>query len=178
MDQQALTQRFSEVVQPHLADALALARWLTGSKHDAEDVVQEACLKALAGLSGFRGGNARAWVLTVVRHTAYTWMRRHRPKALLVVGDLATLDALSGVATDHTQAGGDADLIRKADARSLQSAIADLPLAFREVVVLRDINDLTYKEIAEMLSIPIGTVMSRLSRARQTLALVLTRDAR
>ncbi len=177
MDQQALTQRFSEVVQPHLADALALARWLTGSPVDAEDVVQEACLKALTGLSGFRGGNARAWVLTVVRHSAYTWMRRHRPKALLMVGDAATLDALAGLAADKAPTGGDADLIRKADTLRVQAAVAGLPLAYREVVVLRDINDLTYKEIAEMLSIPIGTVMSRLSRARQTLALVLSRDA-
>jgi RNA polymerase sigma factor (sigma-70 family) len=161
-------ERFGEVVLPHLADALAFARWLTDSRVDAEDVVQEACLKAYAGIENYAGGNPRAWLLTIVRNVSYTWLAKNRPRALVVAGDLADLDELTAgkePGTDDPET-PEAALIAKADAAALEAAIANLPHPFREVIVLRDINGLTYREIAAMLGAPIGTVMSRLSRAR------------
>jgi RNA polymerase sigma-70 factor (ECF subfamily) len=162
----ASTGRFGEVVQPHLSDALALARWLTGNAADAEDVVQEACLKAHASIATYAGGNARAWLLTIVRNVSYTWLARNRPRNLVSVGDLADLDELAAVPEPGEAGGPEAALIAKADAAALEAAISALPHAYREVLVLRDINDLSYREISVMLSVPLGTVMSRLSRAR------------
>jgi RNA polymerase sigma-70 factor (ECF subfamily) len=161
-------ERFGEVVLPHLADAVAFARWLTGSREDAEDVVQEACLKAYAGIDTYAGGNARAWLLAIVRNVSYTWLAKNRPRALVVVGDLADLDEFAAGRETETAdpEGPEAALIAKADTAALEAAIADLPHPFREVLVLRDINGLTYREIAAMLGVPLGTVMSRLSRAR------------
>ena len=163
-------ERFREVVLPHLADALALARWLTGNAHDAEDVVQDACMKALAGIATYAGGNARAWLLTIVRHACFTWLARNRPRDLVLVGDMADLEG-SGVGSlreDGIET-PEAALIAKADAAALEAAIAALPHLFREILVLRDINGLSYREIATMLAVPLGTVMSRLSRARTLL---------
>jgi RNA polymerase sigma-70 factor (ECF subfamily) len=160
--------RFSQVVMPHLGDALALARWLTGSAADAEDVVQDACMKAYAGIGGYAGGNARAWLLTIVRNASYTWLARNRPRGIVAVGDLNDLDDMS--AGHREQSPGDdspeAKLIAKADLAALEIAIAALPEPFRETLVLRDINGLSYRDIAAMLDVPIGTVMSRLARAR------------
>jgi RNA polymerase sigma-70 factor (ECF subfamily) len=168
---------FYEIVVPHLADALALAHWLTGSPHDAEDVVQEACARAFSALDSYDGRGARPWLLSIVRNTCFTWLRKNRPKALIVVG----------AATDAEDAGGasmtqedpaptpEAALIRKADEAAIKTAIAAVPHPFREVLILRDINDLSYKEIATMLAIPLGTVMSRLARARSLLAADLER---
>jgi RNA polymerase sigma-70 factor (ECF subfamily) len=167
--------RFREVVLPHLADALALARWLTGSRHDAEDVVQEACIRALAGIDRYDGRNARAWVLTIVRNTCFTWLAKHRPKSLVVVGDLAEIDELAQAnagAAEPTPT-PEAEMIRKADAAAIENAIGALPAPLREMLVLRDISGLSYKEIAAMLTMPIGTVMSRLARARAQLAIAI-----
>jgi RNA polymerase sigma factor (sigma-70 family) len=158
--------RFASVVLPHLADAYALARWLTGNRADADDVVQEACLRAFRSIGGFSGVNARAWVLTIVRHAAYTWLGKNRPAALVMTDDLE--------AAERKQAGGACDgpqtpeaaLIAKTDAVRLESAIAELPVPFRETLVLRDVQGLDYREIAEVTKVPIGTVMSRLARAR------------
>lgn len=156
------------MVLPHLGDALALARWLTGNVDDAEDVVQEACLKAYKGLATYAGGNARAWLLTIVRNASYAWLARNHPRRIVAVGDLADLDALAA----GTAAGADAPdtpetaLIAKADAAALEAGIMALPHPFREILVLRDVNSLSYREIAAMLHLPLGTVMSRLSRAR------------
>ena len=172
--------RFASVVLPHLADAYALARWLTGNRADAEDVVQEACLRAFRGISGFAGVNARAWLLTIVRHAAYSWLGKNRSAALVMVDDLA--------AVEHKQAGGAAlldaapqtpeeALIAKAEAARLEAAIAELPLPFRETLVLRDVQGLDYREIAEVTKVPIGTVMSRLARARQRLIARVGTDA-
>jgi len=158
---------------PYLADALALARWLTGSTHDAEDVVQDACVRAIVGMDTYAGGSAKAWVLTIVRNTAFSWLAKNRAHGLVLVGDLADHEiermeakaaAQADVSTPET------DLISKVDAAELAAAIAALPPLFREILTLRDINDMSYREIATMLSIPIGTVMSRLSRARSLLA--------
>jgi RNA polymerase sigma-70 factor (ECF subfamily) len=158
--------RFASVVQPHLADAYALARWLTGNRTDAEDVVQEACLRAFRGIGGFTGANARAWVLTIVRHAAYTWLGKNRPAALVMTDDLEAAERKqAGGACDSPQT-PEAALIAKTDAVRLESAISELPVPFRETLVLRDVQGLDYREIAEVTKVPIGTVMSRLARAR------------
>lgn len=164
----ASADRFGEVVLPHLADALALARWLTGNVVDAEDVVQDACLKAHKGLATYAGGNARAWLLTIVRNAAYAWLARNHPSRVVAVGDLADLDALSTGAAAGAET-PEAALIAKTDAAALEAAIMALPHPFREILVLRDVNGLSYREIAVMLHLPLGTVMSRLSRARAAL---------
>jgi RNA polymerase sigma factor (sigma-70 family) len=166
MSEREANARFAEVVLPHLDDAYALARWLTGNRDDAQDVVQDGCLRAFRGIAGFTGGNARAWVLTIVRHTAYVWMRKNRPTAILMVEDLE--------AVEHHQANPGAPdaqtpetaLIDKMERKRLESAIAALPAPFRETLVLRDLQGLTYREIAEVTQVPVGTVMSRLARAR------------
>ena len=162
-------RRFTEVVLPHLDDALSLARWLTGSAADAQDVVQDASIRALAAIDSFRDGSPRAWVLTIVRNTAFSWLRKNRPKALVVTDDESVFEA----AQFASEAGGppspEAALIAKADAAMLNAAIAALPLNFKEILVLREIDGLSYREIAEVVSLPIGTVMSRLSRARKLL---------
>lgn len=165
LSEKMLAARFAEVVLPHLGDALSLARWLTGNPADAEDVVQEACLKAHAGIAGFAGGNARAWLLTIVRNASYTWMARNRPRGVVAVGDLADLDDVSPP-PDNDAESPEAALIAKANSAAVEAAIGRLPQAFRETLVLRDINGLSYREIAAMLGVPQGTVMSRLARAR------------
>jgi RNA polymerase sigma factor (sigma-70 family) len=165
--------RFRSVVVPHLADAYALARWLTGDRADAEDVVQEACLRAFRAIGTFAGVNSRAWVLTIVRHAAYTWLGKNRSAALVMVDDLEAVEqreagrgAAPAEAAPQTP---EAALIAKADAARLESAIAELPVPFRETLVLRDIQGLDYREIADVTKVPIGTVMSRLARARRRL---------
>jgi len=164
-------KRFSELVMPHLGDAYALAHWLTGRDTDAEDVVQEACLRAFRALAGFSGGNSRAWTLTIVRHTAYSWLAKNRRQTVVAVDDLEAVERAqplhgSDAATRPTP---ETELIAKADAERLTAAIATLPLQFRETLVLRDIQGLDYREIAEVTAVPIGTVMSRLARARRRL---------
>ena len=177
LSEKALAERFGEVVLPHLGDALALARWLTGNATDAEDVVQEACVKAHAGIAGYAGGNARAWLLTIVRNTAYTWMSRNRPHGMLAVGDLGDLGEMAAAHGTGLpdEDGPEASLIARADTAALEAAIAALPQPFRETLVLRDINGLSYREIAAMLGVPMGTVMSRLARARGLLVSALGR---
>ncbi|AZO09129.1 MULTISPECIES: sigma-70 family RNA polymerase sigma factor [unclassified Mesorhizobium] len=171
LNNDARAARFSEVVIPHLSDALALARWLTGNGTDAEDVVQDACMKAHASIATFAGGNARAWLLTIVRNSSYTWLARNRPHSIVSVGDLGDLDEVSAAhATDVADSQSpEASLIAKADTAALEAAIAALPQPFRETLVLRDINGLAYRDVAAVLGVPIGTVMSRLARARSLL---------
>ena len=177
-DEKAL---FARVVLPHLGDAFALARWLTGDRTDAEDVVQDACLRALRGIAGFSGGNARAWVLTIVRHTAYTWLGKNRPAALVVTDDLEAVERAAfsrggGGGSEAADETPEAALIAKAEAARLEAAIQKLPPPFRETLVLRDLQGLDYKEIAKVTGVPIGTVMSRLARARQRLMTMITKD--
>jgi RNA polymerase sigma factor (sigma-70 family) len=178
-DERAL---FARVVLPHLGDAFALARWLTGNRADAEDVVQDACLRALRGISRFSGANARAWMLTIVRHTAYTWLGKNRPAALVMTDDLEAVEraqfSRGGGDTEAANKTPEAALIAKADAARLQAAIGQLPPPFRETLVLRDLQGLDYKEIAAVTGVPIGTVMSRLARARQRLMTMIGKDER
>jgi RNA polymerase sigma factor (sigma-70 family) len=163
--------RFANVVLPHLDDAYALARWVMGNRADAEDVVQEACLRALRGISGYSGGNGRAWTLAIVRNAAYDWLRKNRPAAIVPVEDLESVErlALRDQATVAPPVDPETALIAKADELRLQAAIEGLPTVFRETLVLRDVQGLGYREIAEITGVPIGTVMSRLARARERL---------
>jgi RNA polymerase sigma factor (sigma-70 family) len=164
--------RFSSVVLPHLADAFTLARWLAGARADAEDIVQESCLRAFRSIDSFAGSNARAWVLAIVRNTAYSWLGKNRLAPVVAVEDLAgneRAQAERGGLTDTVPTTPETELIAKTDAVRLEAAIAALPTEFRETLVLRDIQGLQYREIAEVTALPIGTVMSRLARARRRL---------
>lgn len=173
--------RFRQVVLPYLTDCYALARWLTGDRADAEDVVQDACLRALRAINGFSGNNARAWTLTIVRNTAYSWLRKNRSSALVVVDDLEAVERVQTDPGANPGNGGtqspEAALIAKAEAARLERAIADLPIPFRETLVLRDVQGLEYREIADVTGVPIGTVMSRLARARGRLIAAMGEDA-
>jgi len=152
---------FERIVLPHLDAAYNLARWLAGNDHDAEDITQDACVRALRFVGGFRGGNGRSWLLTIVRNTAFTWLKKNRPQAIVSIDD----DALAEIEdkVESTAA------VRSADTEVLRAALADLPLEFREALVLRELEGLSYKEIAEVTEVPVGTVMSRLARARRQL---------
>lgn len=165
--------KFNSVVLPYLPDALALARWLTNSWTDAEDVVQEACLRAFRAIDTFNGGSARAWMLTIVRRTAYSWLSKNRLSGHVAMSDLDIdergVAELGGDEDAASRATPEAELIAKADAVRLEAAIKLLPLPFREAFILRDVQGLEYREIAEVTGTPLGTVMSRLARARRRL---------
>jgi len=158
---------FEEAVLPHIDAAYNLARWLTRNDADAQDMVQEAYLRALRFFSGFRGTDARAWLLTIVRNTCYTWLRRNRSPQLSCDFDEVVL------AQEAEGPDPETEQLKKAQARMVNEAIEKLPIEFREVVVLRELEELSYKEIAVVLGVPIGTVMSRLARARKRLMLSL-----
>jgi RNA polymerase sigma-70 factor (ECF subfamily) len=158
--------RFEAVVLPHLDAAYTLARYLVRNGIDAEDVVQEACLRALRYFKGFRGEegqSARAWWLAIVRNTAYTWRRRGRADALATEFDEAQHS--EAIADEHPEAA----LVRSGAKEALGRALDRLAPEFREVVVLRELQGLSYKEISDVAGVPVGTVMSRLSRARARL---------
>jgi len=161
--------RFASVVMPHLDDAYRLAQWLTGNRSDAEDVVQDAFLRAYRAIGGYAGGSARSWVLSIVRNTAYTWLRKNRPAAVVLVEDLEAVELANAKPGDPEAQTPETALIAKTDAEYLRAAIAALPTPFRETLVLREIQGLDYREIAEVTEVPIGTVMSRLARARKRL---------
>jgi RNA polymerase sigma factor (sigma-70 family) len=161
-------RRFAEMVLPHLDDAYGLARWLTGNGTDAEDVVQDACMRALASLDTAVIERPRAWMLTIVRNTAFTWLAKNRPKTVVLTDDAQLLEA---AAAKQPSASPDAEeaLIAAADQAALEAAIEGLPHIFREVIVMREVNGLSYREIAAAIGAPVGTVMSRLGRARALL---------
>ena len=154
---------FEAAVLPHLDAAYNLARWLLRSEHEAEDVVQEAYVRALRFFGGFRGGDSRGWLLTIVRNVSYTWLRKRRPDQL----NLSLDEELHGREDGARDPEG--EVLRKADVRSVKQALETLPLELREVIVLRELEGLSYAEIASVAEIPLGTVMSRLSRARSRL---------
>lgn len=165
---------FERIVLPHLDDALTLARWITGNRHDAEDVLQDACLRAFSAIERQAILNPRAWFLAIVRNTAMTWLGRNRPRHLLLVEDTDTIVQGDIALTDD---GPEAEMIAAAEREELQRALAALPSPFRETLVLRDINGLSYREIAEVTEVAIGTVMSRIARARALLIRQLARAA-
>jgi RNA polymerase sigma factor (sigma-70 family) len=167
---------FDEVFLPHMAEAYRLAQWLTGNPYDAEDVVQDAALRAFRGIKGFGAVNARAWSLTIVRNTAYSWLMKNRPKAVVFTDDLSVAEQreLEHEGPQGTRIETPEEIVLlKADADKVQHALAQLPAQFREVIVLREMNQLNYRDIAEITNVPIGTVMSRLSRGRQLLIALL-----
>ena len=165
--------RFERAVLPHLDAAYTLARYLTRNEHDAEDVVQDACLRALKYFDGFRGEegtSARAWLLAIVRNTAYTWRRRRRGDALATEFD--ETEHSHAVADDHPEG----VLLRRDAKEALGRALDGLAPEFREVIVLRELEGLSYKEISDVAGVPVGTVMSRLSRARTRLQEALRQE--
>ena len=149
---------FEQAVLPHLDAAYNLARWLTRNDHDAEDVAQEACLRAMRFFDGFHGGSVRPWLLTIVRNTYLTWLRKNRTE------EAAPLDEFESAGANPEEL-----LIEQVDGAALRRALDTLPPEYREAIVLRELEEMSYKEIAEVAGIPIGTVMSRLARARRRL---------
>jgi RNA polymerase sigma-70 factor (ECF subfamily) len=162
---------FEQIMLPHLAASYNLARWLTHRAPDAEDLVQDAYLKAYKSFGGFAGGNSAAWILAIVRNTCLTWLKR-TPAGRNVIS-LADATARADVARvltmNATDEPPDEAVIKKMERDRLHVAIATLPVAFREVIVLREFAELSYAEIAEITNVPVGTVMSRLARARNRL---------
>jgi RNA polymerase sigma-70 factor (ECF subfamily) len=154
--------RFEEMIMPHLDSAFNLARWLTRNEHDAQDIVQEAFLRAYKFFGGFRGGNSRSWLLSIIRNTAYTWLRKNR-KQELTTFEVETHDI------EDVAANPEVLLLQNADRADLLRAVEQLPVEFREALVLRELEGMSYKEIAELADVPLGTVMSRLARARKLL---------
>jgi len=171
-------RRFERLVLPHLDAAWNLARWLARDEHDAQDVVQEAMLRALRYVGGLRGENARPWLLAIVRHTFFGWLRDNRPagvRSLEAWGeDEALLPEPPAPEADEPHA----ILARRDDGARLNRALAALPVHYREALVLRELEDLPYRDIAEITSVPIGTVMSRLARARGLLRAALDAEER
>jgi len=158
---------FETAVLPHLDAAFNLARWLTRNDADAEDVVQEAYLRAFRFFGGFHGEDGRAWLLEIVRNTSYTWMQRNRSPELNMPLD----DEPREVEGDDLNP--EELLLQKTDAQTLRQAVEELPLEFREVLVLRELDEMSYKQIAAVADLPLGTVMSRLARARKRLQHIL-----
>jgi len=169
-DQQA--DRFEKVVLPHLDDAYTLARYLLRDEHDAQDVVQDAVLRALRHFEGFREGDARAWLLTIVRNCCYSWHKSHR-------WDRSTVSFSDDAAKEVTDPHATDELANQVSERErIQAAVDALPDELKEVIVLRELNEMSYREISDVVGVPIGTVMSRLSRARQRLAAALDEGSR
>jgi RNA polymerase sigma-70 factor (ECF subfamily) len=152
---------FEDVFLPHLDAAYNLARWLTRDASDADDVVQESYMRAFRFFGGFHGGDSRAWLLKIVRNTCYTWLRKNRPREIIYELDEEQHEAVTG--------DPEAVLLESVDRQILRKLLDDLPPLYREIIVLRDIEDLSYKEIASVTEMPLGTVMSRLARARKRL---------
>jgi RNA polymerase sigma-70 factor (ECF subfamily) len=158
--------RFEQLVLPHLDAAFNLSRWLLRSRADAEDVAQEALLRAFRFFRGFNGGDARAWLLQIVRNTCYTWLEKNRQVEQMTEFDEDLHQQSSATPEALAIAGDNRDRL----ARALET----LPVRFREVLILRELEGCSYKEIAAITSVPIGTVMSALARARQRLQRALT----
>jgi RNA polymerase sigma factor (sigma-70 family) len=154
--------RFEALLLPHMDAAFKLARWLTGDDHDARDVVQEALLRAMRFFNGFRGDRARPWFLAIVRNAAHAWISEHR-KAHMEAYE----PEIHGSASWGTVATPETEFDRLQQWRAISDALERLPIEIRETMVLRELHDLSYKEIAACQGIPLGTVMSRLSRGRR-----------
>jgi RNA polymerase sigma factor (sigma-70 family) len=160
--------RFEQAILPHMDAAYNIARWLTRNERDAEDMVQESYLRAFKFFDGFTGVNSRAWLLTIVRNTCYSWLQQNRARELMTEFD-------EEIHSDETEAWNPAArALSESDNRMVRQALEALPAEYREAVVLRDLEGLSYKEIAEIAAVPLGTVMSRLARARGRLKRLLT----
>ncbi len=160
---------------PHLDAAYNLARWFTHNDEDAHDVVQEAYLRALRYFESFRGEKVRPWLLQIVRHTSYSWLAKNRPKDMVSFEDCdAAWREIAGPSAEEPEA----ITLRNSDRTRINEALAALPVGYREVLVLREMENLPYKDIARIADIPIGTVMSRLARARGLMREALSAEAR
>jgi RNA polymerase sigma-70 factor (ECF subfamily) len=155
------TANFEEVFMPHLDAAYNLARWLTRDPSDADDVVQEAYMRAFRFADGFHGGDSRSWILKIVRNTCFTWLKKNRSHEL--VYELEEDQHEASVSNPEEL------LLESADRKMLKDLLDDLPVAYKEIIVLRDLEGLSYKEISSVTELPLGTVMSRLARARKRL---------
>jgi len=159
---------FERAVLPYLNSAYNLARWLTRNEHDAEDVIQEACLRAWRSFDTFLAGrDGRAWFLTIVRNTCFTWLRKRRSSG-------ATIQVEEDFQAPDTSPDPEALVIKNMNSQMVRHAMEHLPLEYREILILRELEELSYKEIAKIIDMPLGTVMSRLSRARQELYVQLS----
>ena len=163
--------RFEASVLPHLDAAYNLARWLTRNDHDAEDVVQESFARALRYFDSLRDAEARGWLLAIVRNTGYSWLEKNRPSEVIALEDSGLVGADAEVAGHVAPADSNPEVVvlLSAQRKLVNQALEELPVAYREILILREMEDLTYKEIAHIAGIPIGTVMSRLARARDLL---------
>lgn len=161
--------RFQAALLPYLDDAMNLACWLCGNRTDAEDIVQEAYLRAFRYFDRFDGGAARPWLLAIVRNAGFTWLQRNRSKQLVFVDDQRLTAESDAKLQDNAPPSPELDLQRRQSAAAIDRAVAALPPEFREVILLREIQGMSYKEIATVIDTPIGTVMSRLARARKLL---------
>ena len=170
MDERASAE-FERAVLAHLDAAYCLARWLTRDEQAAEDLVQDSCVRALRSFGGFRGENPRAWLLAIVRNACYSWLSKRKTAASAVEFDDEA--EAPGAAQDRA-----ALAERGAQSRALRQALEELPPEFREAIVLRELEGLSYREIAAAAGVPLGTVMSRLARARRRLERVLAPPAR
>jgi len=150
---------FADEMLPHLDAAYNLARWLLRNSPDAEDVVHEAYVRALRYFAGFRGGDRRAWLLTIVRNTSYGWLKKNQPRQLATEFD-------ESIHSGPSAANPETLMLQNADSKLVERVLTALPVRFREILVLRELEGLRYKEIADVVGVPIGTVMSSLSRAR------------
>ncbi len=159
---------FDRLILPHLDAAFNLARWLTRNDHDAEDVVQEAYLRAYQFFGSFQGADGRAWLLQIVRNTCYTWLSHNRAREPAMTFDERIHSSAAAAAPEGA-------LVQKEERQRLHALLDGLPLEYREVIVLRELEELSYKEIANITGIPLGTVMSRLARARERLQQGLAR---
>jgi len=164
-------QRFKTLILPHLTSAFNVARWLTRNDQDAQDVTQEAYLRAFKFFPSFHGENPRAWLLAIVRNTFFTWYQQNTHQAPDAVFDeeVHSFETNDARQDDNPEA----MLVRREDQQRVHRALQSLRTEFREVMVLRELEELSYKEIAAIVGIPIGTVMSRLGRGRQQLAALL-----
>jgi len=163
VEEQDKLARFEQSIMPHMNAAYNLARWLSSNDSDAQDVVQESYLRAFKFFGGFRGGDSRAWLLRIVRNSFYDWLKHNRREETGKPFE----EELEHAA--DPSASPDALLLAKADRELLHKTISELPLEFREILILRELEGFSYKEISEIGCVPIGTVMSRLARAREHL---------
>ena len=167
MEEQDKLAQFEQSIMPHMNAAYNLARWLAGNDADAQDVVQEAYLRAFKFLSGFRGGDSRSWLLRIVRNAFYDWLKRNRREETGTPFDEELHSAGDETGTPDTL------LLEKGNQELMRKAIGDLPFDFREILVLRELEGLSYKEIADIAEVPLGTAMSRLARAREHLRMLV-----